>query len=148
MQGWPTDHQVLEDLDFILRLCNCGRTILILEPLTIFYRRHAANILKNKCVPLYILAVYKLIGDERSGKYPGGKRRRFERQALIGGMVLRCVRSAAKAGLYGAALKLLVRGWPMAMAIVTRKLGVRLRRRQGPETMEMPMGWSSSGQRP
>jgi glycosyltransferase involved in cell wall biosynthesis len=148
VQGWPTNYQALDDMDFMLRLCTCGRTILILEPLTIFYRRHAVNILKNKCVPLYIRAVCKLIGNERSGKYPGGERRSFERQAFIGVLVVLMAKWAAKTGLYGAALKLLARGWPMALAAVTSRLGMRLRRRQAPETLEMPMGWSSSGQRP
>jgi hypothetical protein len=148
VQGWPTDNQLLDDMDFILRLCTCGRTILILEPLTIFYRLHVVNDLKHKCVPPYILAVCKLIGNERSGKYPGGERRSFERQAFIGVLVVTMAKWAAKTGLYGAALKLLARGWPMALAAVTSRLGMRLRRRQRPETMEMPMGWSSSGQRP
>jgi glycosyltransferase involved in cell wall biosynthesis len=148
VEGWPTDFQVLQDMDFLLRLCICGRTILILEPLTKFYRRHAVNILKNKCVPLYIRAVCKLIGNERSGKYPGGERRSFERHAFIGVLVVLMAKWAAKSRQYGAALKLLARGWPMALAAVTSRLGMRLRRRQGPETLEMPMGWSSSGQRP
>jgi glycosyltransferase involved in cell wall biosynthesis len=148
VQGWPADQEKLNDMDFMLRLCTCGRTILILEPLTIFYRRHAVNILKNKCVPPYILAVCKLIGNERSGKYPGGGRRRFERQAFIGVLVVVMAKWAAKSRQYGAALKLLGRGWPMALAAVTSRLGMRLRRRQAPETLEMPMGWSSGGQRP
>ncbi len=137
VQGWPTDNQLLDDMDFILRLCTCGRTILILEPPTIFYRLHAVNDLKHKCLPPYILELCKMIGNERSGKYPGGKRRSFERQAFIGGLVLIWAKAAAKATLYGVALKLLAGGWPMALAAVTRKLGVNLKRRQPCETIKM-----------
>jgi glycosyltransferase involved in cell wall biosynthesis len=148
IEGWPTDYQVCQDIDFLLRLCTCGRTILILEPSTSFYRRHAVNDLKRKCVLLFILAMCKIIGRERSGKYPGGKRRSFERQAFIGWLVIFWAKEAAKAGLYWDAIKFLVRGWPMALATATRKSVARLRGRQVPETLEMPMGWSSRGSHP
>jgi glycosyltransferase involved in cell wall biosynthesis len=137
VQGWPTDYQVMQDMDFLLRISTCGRTILILEPPIKFYRVHAANDLKHKCVPPYLLALRKIIGNERSGKYPGGERRSLERQAFIGRLVVLWAREAAKAGLYWDAIKLLARGWPMALAAVTRRLGFVLKRRQPCETIKM-----------
>jgi glycosyltransferase involved in cell wall biosynthesis len=137
VQGWPTDYQVLEDMDFILRLCVCGRTVLILNPPTIFYRQHAVNSLKRRCLPPHILALYKLIGNERSGKYPGGRRRTFERKALIGGLVLFWAMDAARAGLYWEAIKFLANGGTMALAAVTQRLGMILHGRQPCETIEM-----------
>jgi glycosyltransferase involved in cell wall biosynthesis len=137
VNGWPTDYQVLEDMDFILRLCACGRTVLILNPPTIFYRQHAVNSLKRRRLPPHIFALYKLIGNERSGKYPGGRRRTFERKALIGGMVVFWAMDAAKAGLYWEAIKFLARGWPMISAAVARRLAVILNGRQSCETIKM-----------
>lgn len=137
VNGWPTDYQVLEDMDFILRLCACGRTVLILNPPTIFYRQHAVNSLKRRCLPPHILALYKLIGNERSGKYPGGRPRSFERKALIGGLVLFWGMDAAKAGLYWEATKFLAYGGTMALAAVTQRLGMILRGRQPCEIIKM-----------
>jgi glycosyltransferase involved in cell wall biosynthesis len=137
VNGWPTDYQVLEDMDFILRLCACGRTVLILNPLTIFYRQHAVNSLKRRCLPPQIFALYKLIGNERAGKYPGGRRRTFERKALIGGLVLFWAMDAAKAGLYWEAIKFLANGGTMALAAVTQRLGMILRGRQPCEIIKM-----------
>ena len=137
VQGWPTDYEVLEDMDFLLRVGTCGRTILILEPPSIFYHRHAGNDLKRKCVLPWVLALYKVIGNERSGKYPGDKCRRFERQALIGGMVLFWAKEAAEAGLYWDVIKFLARAWTMVLAAVIRRVGAVLKGRQPCETIKM-----------
>jgi hypothetical protein len=59
---------------------------------------------------------------------------------LIGGYALTWAAKAIKRGLWWDALKLTANIWPMALAAVTRKLGVRLRSRQGSKTIQMPMG--------
>jgi glycosyltransferase involved in cell wall biosynthesis len=134
-QGWSRDLWPMNDQDFVLRLGDCGRTIQILAPPTTFHRSHAANTVKN--VPPYIPSLYKIIHNERAGEYPGGERRRGERRAIIGGLVVFWAKRAAKARLYGTALKLLARGWLLALAAVTQRLGVLLKGRQPVETIEM-----------
>jgi glycosyltransferase involved in cell wall biosynthesis len=135
VQGWSTDEWGFDQNDLLFRLCASGRTILIFTPRTIFYRRHPGNISANlaSCFP----GLHKAIDKERSGEHAGGKARRFERQALIGGRIVSVARRAFKAGLYGDALKLLARGWPMALVAVTRRLGVVLKGRQPCETIKM-----------
>ncbi len=137
VRGWATDFQVIYDMDFLLRVCTCGRTVLILKPLTRFYRRHAVNILKNKNVLPYTRAVCKLIGNERSGKYPGGERRSFERQAFIGVLVILMAKGAVKSRQYGAALELLARGWQMGLAAVAHRLWRTIRGRRPSESISM-----------
>jgi glycosyltransferase involved in cell wall biosynthesis len=134
-QGWSRDLWPLNDADLPLRLGDCGRTIQILAPPTTFHRSHATNTVNN--VPPFIPALYKIIHNERAGEYPGGERRSRERRAIIGGPVVFWAKRAAKARLYGAALKLLARGWPMVWAGVTRRLGVVFKGRQPCETIKM-----------
>jgi hypothetical protein len=125
----------MNDQDLVLRLGDCGRTIQILGPPTTFHRSHAANSVHH--VPPFIPSLYKIIHNERAGEYPGGERRSLERRALIGGLVVFWAKRAAKARLYGAALKLLARGWPLALVAVTRRLGVVLKGRKPCETIKM-----------
>ena len=134
-RGWSSDIWPMEDHDFTLRLGDCGRAIQILSPPTTFHRSHATNTVKN--VPPYIPSLYKIIHNERAGEYPGGEPRSLERRAIIGGLVAFYLRRAARARLYGAAAKLLARGWPLALAAVTRRLGVMLKGRQPCETIEL-----------
>src|SRR5208282_5594334 len=111
-QGWSREVWPANDLDFVLRVGVCGRTIKILAPPTTFYRFHAANTSKN--IPPYIPSLCKIIHNERAGEYPGGERRSRERRAIIGRQVIFQAKRAATAGVYGASLKLLARGWTMA----------------------------------
>lgn len=137
VDGWATDYKILEDLDFLIRLSTCGRTILILEPLTIFYRRHAENNLRRNRLQPVVVAVRKMIGNERSGKYPGGKGRSFERKALIGGLVLFWAKDAVRVGQYWQAIKFLAYGRTMTFAAVSQRLGLILSGRQPCETIKM-----------
>ena len=125
----------MDDQDLTLRLGDSGRTIHTLAPPTTFYRAHAAN--ASKDVPSFVAALYKIIHNERAGEYPGGEGRRRERRAIIGGLVVFWAKRAAKARLFGTALKLLARGRSMALATLTRRLGVLLKGRQPVETIEL-----------
>jgi glycosyltransferase involved in cell wall biosynthesis len=133
--GWSPDAWPMENTDLLLRLGSFGRAILIFTPRTTFYRRHPGNISANTARCFHPL--YKMIDNERSGEYAGGKARRFERQALIGGRILCNAGKAFEAGLVWDAAKLLARGWPMALAAVARRLGVAIKGRQSCETIKM-----------
>lgn len=135
VQGWRMSSFPAEDHDFALRLGSAGRTIQILGPSTVLHRSHASNTVNN--IPACIGGVDNLLRRERLGNYPGGVRRSLERRALIGGVVLHWTRRAFKSGMYGDAMKLLGRGWPMALAALRRKLGVALNGRQACETLRL-----------
>jgi len=134
-EGWSTDIWPANDIDFLLRLCTAGRTILIQSPPTAFRRSHANNTFK--VVAPYISSFCKIIQNERLGKYPGGSRRSFERQAVIGGLSLIWVKRAAGSGLWRDALKLLVRCWRMGLAAVALRLWVIIKGRRPYQTIGM-----------
>jgi len=135
VQGWSTDIWPMNDMEFLLRLCASGRTILVPSPPTTFHRAHAGQTINQ--VPPYIGVLYKLIRNEGLGQYPGGRHRRFERSALFGGIVFFWAKRAFKARLYWDAVKLLARAWPMVLVAVIRRLGVILRGRRPCERIEM-----------
>jgi glycosyltransferase involved in cell wall biosynthesis len=134
-QGWSTDIWPMNDQDLTLRLCDCGRTIQILEPPTTLHRSHASNTVKY--VPPYLPSLYKIIQNNQSGYYSGGEHRSFERRALIGALVVFWAKRAVKAGLYHDALKLLVRGRQMASVAVALRLWRIIRGRRAVETISM-----------
>jgi glycosyltransferase involved in cell wall biosynthesis len=131
-KGWSTDLWPMNDQDFTLRLGDCGRTIHILSPPTTFHRSHPANTVK--VVPPYIPSLFRIMHNERAGEYPGGDRRSVERRAVIGSLALFWAKRAAKAGLYGTALKLLARCWPLTFLAAWRRLSVAIKGRQPVET--------------
>jgi glycosyltransferase involved in cell wall biosynthesis len=133
--GWSTDFFPAEDHDFALRLGASGRTIQILAPCTVLHRAHASNTVNN--VPACIVGVDNLLRQERLDHYPGGARRKLERRAIIGGVVIHWTRMAARNGMYGNAFKLLAHSWPMVLAAVTRRLGVIVGGRQPSETIKI-----------
>jgi glycosyltransferase involved in cell wall biosynthesis len=137
VKGWSTSVFPIDDQDLTLRLGASGRTIQILSPPTILRRAHGKNTINNLSV--CVNGVGYLLRRERLGDYPGGARCRFQRRALIGGVVFYWTRRAAKGGIYRDAMKLLARGWPMVLAAITRRLGVLMGGRQPCETIKM---WS------
>jgi hypothetical protein len=135
VNGWLTSFFPAEDYDFALRLGASGRTIQILSPATVQHRAHASNTINN--VSACIVGVDNLLRRERQGDYPGGPHRRFERRALIGGVVFHWARRAAKTGMYRDAMKLMARGWPMVSAAITRRIGVLIGGRQPCEIIKI-----------
>jgi glycosyltransferase involved in cell wall biosynthesis len=135
VHGWLTSFFPAEDHDFTLRLGASGRTIQVLAPATILHRAHASNTINN--VSACMAGVDNLLRRERLGDYPGGARRRLERRALIGGVVIHWTRMAARSGMYRDATAFLLRSWPMVLAAVTRRLGVLMSGRQPRETIKI-----------
>jgi hypothetical protein len=66
--------------------------------------------------------LYKVIEREKSGVYPGGPNLRKQRYAVLGAPVWFWIKAAFKAGLYGTAMSVLARGWPMFLAACTQKI--------------------------
>jgi glycosyltransferase involved in cell wall biosynthesis len=80
--GGYRDHlQSFEDHDVILRMGEARGFVQVLEPVTVAYRKHSAN-LTQVSRRSYEGACY-LVEQERSGSYPGGDARARARRAII-----------------------------------------------------------------
>ncbi len=131
VRGWSDDFLVLEDVDLLIKLSDAGPVVQILAPATAFYRLHAGNTVNN--VSRYLKQVHRLLAKERGGNYPGGRRRRRERYAAMGGHVMSFVKRAIRSGLYRDAVTLAALGSPMLVAAMLRRCSVWL---LGPRPLE------------
>jgi glycosyltransferase involved in cell wall biosynthesis len=134
VHGWLEGFFPLEDVELALRLGVAGRTIQILYPPTVHHRAHAHNSVNN--VLPFLPALETVFQGERQGNYPGGKKRQFQRRALLGGVALHWIRRAAKARLRRQAAKLFIHSSPMLLAAAMRRVGILLRGRQPRETIK------------
>jgi glycosyltransferase involved in cell wall biosynthesis len=133
--GWTDGLFHLDDLDIMMKLGVSGRCIQILSPATICYRVHARNTV-NQVAP-FIPAMRTLISKEKSGEYPGGARFRFARYAFLGGPIIFWLKRCIRARLFGSASSLVIHGWLMAMAAVTRRLFCIVAGRRKYQTLHM-----------
>jgi glycosyltransferase involved in cell wall biosynthesis len=123
--GWSPGIWHLDGHDLYAKLAYSGRAILVLSPYTMLYRMHSQNSIR--LVKSYVRAAHLLIDREQCGQYPGGPNKRFERYARHGGVIFFCVGKLCRAGLYGDAAWLAIRGYMMIVAAVVTRLVVRLR---------------------
>jgi len=126
--GWSEDVLAHQDAELLMKLSDSGRTIQIRSPFTCLYRIHIGNIW-SRDPERYVAAIHTILARERSGQYPGGPARRFERYALLGGHLLSTTRNALGRKAYADALRLVTDGWPVFLVAVARRVGVRLRGR-------------------
>lgn len=124
VHGWSEELFPMEDQDLVFRLGDSGRTILVLSPATIMHRAHPGNIVNQ--VPPFLSALQRLLERERSGFYPGGRKRRLERRALFGGLVFHWAKRASRCGLLWDAAKLVNQCWPMVLTALVRRLHILL----------------------
>jgi len=122
----------------ILHLGECGPCAVIKRPATVAYRVHAGNSIR--AVDAMIEGVRCLLQAEHSGTYPGGRARRFERYALIGGMAWSWIKHGWRSRLRRDAVSLLISAAPMVAAGVARKLIFAVRRRlsKSPDSVIYP----------
>lgn len=135
--GWSPGIFHLDLMDLAAKLGYSGNSILVCAPYTMLYRMHAANSIHF--VPPFLRSVHLMISTERAGQYPGGRRKQFERCAFQGGMIAFWAKKALRAGLYGAALQLALRGRSMILAAVVRKSVVRLRGQRRAEVRQLDL---------
>jgi glycosyltransferase involved in cell wall biosynthesis len=132
--GWA-DISVMQDQDLVIRLSDAGRAVHVLAPQTVLHRSHGGQTIHS--VPPFIDVLHGMILRESAGSYPGGNERRFERHALLGGLVLFWTKRALKAGLYADATTLFARGWQLVLAASTRRLSVRVKGRSPMQTLDL-----------
>jgi glycosyltransferase involved in cell wall biosynthesis len=120
VKGWTDQFFPFEDIDMLMKLGSSGTVVQILSPTTKGYRIHASNVRHR--VPAMVGGLYNVIRREKSGVYPGGPNLQRQRYAVLGAPVFFWIKSAFKAGLYGTAMGILARGWPMFFAACAKKI--------------------------
>jgi len=133
VKGWTDQFFPFEDIDMLMKLSNSGPAIQILSPNTKGYRIHASNVRHR--VPAMVGGLFNVIEREKSGVYPGGPNLQRERYAVLGAPVWFWIKSAFRAGLYGTAMSVLARGWPMFFAACGRKIRTSIRGRGQTEVL-------------
>lgn len=132
--GWAKELSMFEDIYLAGELSESGRTIQILDPPTIFYRRHSTNITNDTAA--LIAGSYDLVATWKLNRCFVGRTHRLARAALIGGPVYLGIRRAFQAGLHREGLRLFTRVWPCVAAAVL----IRFRRVFGQRpTQTMPV---------
>ena len=109
------------DINLLLLAGTKGPFVLIQRPYTVAYRTHDRNTVKR--VDYIVEGCLKLARFERQGKYAGGRARRFDRYACIGGACSVFAYRALKQGRLQLASRLLLHTAPMIAACVINKLG-------------------------
>jgi glycosyltransferase involved in cell wall biosynthesis len=137
VRGWTNEIFPMEDLDVLIKLLSCGRTVQILAPATVCYRMHAGNTIHQ--VANCAGALRLIIEKEKRRGYPGGQSKRGQRYAFLGGPALFWVKKTYRNGLYREALRLLVLGWPMIFAAGFRRVAVAIRGRRAAQTIALPV---------
>jgi len=109
----------VDDTDFMLRSGIFGPCVFVNSPVTVGYRVHESNSIHDICRNLEKIGY--LLRLEKGGAYPGGRKRKFDRIALIGGHIQNWVTKGLRAGYYKPSMKLLLRGAVPLAAIVVKK---------------------------
>jgi glycosyltransferase involved in cell wall biosynthesis len=133
VKGWTDQFFPLEDIDMLMKLGNSGPAVQILSPCTKGYRIHSSNVRHR--VAAMVAGLNKVMERERSGVYPGGPNSRMDRYAVLGAPVFFWIKSAYTAGLYGTAVGIFARGWPMFLATCAQKISTTLRGRGKTEVL-------------
>jgi glycosyltransferase involved in cell wall biosynthesis len=117
--GWSPGIFHLDVTDLLLKLGLAGRTLVILAPPTVWYRKHSTNITHSVAGMLRCAKV--LLQKERAGEYPGGRKHWFARSTCLGGPMWFWIRRAVEAGLYVEAMKLAGSAWFTILAAIVRR---------------------------
>lgn len=119
-QHYAKKEYFLDDLDFMLRAGTINPTIIIFEPYQFGYRTHALNSVKN--LNRVIKSLNYLIVEEKDGKFAGGKGRKFERHAIIGGPCYFWLFKAIRNGIIINSLKFFFNAYPFILKGLLKKI--------------------------
>jgi glycosyltransferase involved in cell wall biosynthesis len=116
-----------DDVNFLLKVGTFGPCVIVQNPYTAGYCQHETTRSWN-----FKGAVRGLLGIarfEREGRYPGGKQRRWDRYALIGGIALSiAILQCWRGGERRLALRLLFGAAPMVVVALWKRFLRSLRR--------------------
>jgi len=110
----------LDDIDFLLRAGTINPIIIIYEPMQFAYRWHKDNSVKN--LKRVLRSLGYLTAEEKQNIFAGGKERKIERYAIIGGSAYYWIMKSLRNGIIVDALKLLYKTFPMITIAILKKL--------------------------
>jgi hypothetical protein len=96
-----------------------------MDPKTVAYRVHGTNSIRDPRA--MVNGILSIIDAERRGEYPGGKDRRWDRYACIGGISQLWVVRTLQAKKPGQALRVFLKSTPMLAAAMIRKVRLMFR---------------------
>jgi len=108
-----------DDLDLLLRTGVSGPFVIVVRPTTVAYRMHESNNSHN--VGAVVRGLAGLVRHEHRGEYPGGRARRLDRYARIGGAAYAWLVRIVVIGRMSLAIKLLKHAWPMIIVAGCQK---------------------------
>jgi len=121
--------------DLTMKLGYSGKTVHILSHPTTLYRVHEHNTIHD--IPRFVDTMSIVARKEKNGEYPGGRSRRLERYAFLGGPVYYWFTRALGEGLYLRGLKFLVAGWPMMAVAIGSRLWLKIKGSRPTEHIEL-----------
>jgi glycosyltransferase involved in cell wall biosynthesis len=117
-----------DDFNLVLKTGTYGPCVAVHKPHTVLYRSHLDNSMKN--IRVIANALLDTARSERRGEFPGGKSRRRDRYAVIGGRSASwAINGCWKAGRHAEAVRLLFGTAPMVAVASWRKFWGLLRPR-------------------
>lgn len=133
--GWTEQIFPMEDLDLIVKLGYCGRTVQVLSPATVHYRVHSGNTVGQvrRCMRM----LNGVIQRAKDAVYPGRNNQQLVRYAFIGGPAWFWVKKGLHAGFYREALLLFLHSWPMIFIASWHRLSRFARGRRNVESFEL-----------
>jgi GT2 family glycosyltransferase len=135
--GWDPELRSCEDYDVIWRLGTSGPVVYVTEPAITLHRAHAGQTTQQGARLLG--GVEMLVDMERSGRYPGGRKRALERWACVGGCVAYWVVTLGRKHPRQTAV-LLLRSWPFVAAAAAVRLRAVIRGRRPSRTLPIATG--------
>jgi hypothetical protein len=131
----------LDDFNLILKVATKGPCVVLLHPKTVAYRTHGTNSIRDPRA--MVNGILSIIDAERRGEYPGGKDRRWDRYACIGGISQLWVVRTLQAKKPSQALRVFLNSAPMLAAAMIRKVRLKFREKTPPivinEAMKLRM---------
>lgn len=113
----------LDDFNLILKVGTEGPCVVLLQPETVAYRTHGNNSIRDPRA--MVNGILSIIDSEKKGAYPGGKERKWDRYACIGGISQLWVLRSLQARKPGQALRVFFNSAPMLAAAVYRKIRLK-----------------------
>ena len=113
----------LDDFNLILKVGTRGPCVVVLQPKTVAYRTHGTNSIRDPRA--MINGILSIIDSEKKGEYPGGRERKWDRYACIGGISQLWVLRSLQARRPDEALRVLFNSVPMLAAAVYRKIRLK-----------------------
>ncbi len=117
----------LDDFNLVLKTGTEGPCLVVMNPKTVAYRVHGNNSIGDPTA--MVNGILSIIDSEKKGEYPGGRLRRRDRYACIGGISQLWIQRSLRAGRPGQALRVFFHSLPMLSAALSRKIRLKFRKK-------------------